>query len=256
MSAVQQSAVEGLPVYEPPAQFQPVGKKELDRSDFMTLFITQLQYQDPTKPMDSYEMASQLAQFSTLEATMKMSESMDRLLDYQVSQNNLQLLNLLDTDVQAWGDAMVVTGGRVRPAEFVLDEPAESCRVEIYDASGSLVRQLDLGPLAAGVHAVGWEGDDALGRTVADGVYTYRVEALTALGDSVEAATRMSGRVTGMEFGEDGARLLLDDRVHVSVSDIIGVTNTTAGTPDSDLDAAVGDVLGSSGSADSESSSQ
>ncbi len=226
MTAVSRSATGELPVYEPPGQFQPVGKKELDRSDFMTLFITQLQYQDPTKPMDSYEMASQLAQFSTLEATMKMGESMDRLLDYQVSQNNLQLLTLLDTSVRAAGNSIVVRDGEARPAEFVLDQPVESCLVEILDGSGRVVRQLDLGPLAAGTHQVGWDGDDALGTGVADGVYTYRVDAITALGDRVGVESRMSGRVTGMEFTNDGARLLLDDRLPVPASDIVGVARS------------------------------
>ncbi|PKN22056.1 MAG: flagellar biosynthesis protein FlgD [Deltaproteobacteria bacterium HGW-Deltaproteobacteria-3] len=51
-----------------------VGKSTLDRSDFMTLFITQMQHQDPLEPMDSTDMASQLAQFSNMEATMKMSD--------------------------------------------------------------------------------------------------------------------------------------------------------------------------------------
>ena len=237
MTAVSQTTPEGLPVYEPPPQFQPVGKKELDRSDFMTLFITQLQYQDPTKPMDSYEMASQLAQFSTLEATMKTSESMDRLLDYQISQNNLQLLALLDTSVRATGNSIVVRDGEARPAEFVLDQPVESCRVDILDAAGRLVRQLDLGPLAAGTHQVGWDGEDALGAGVADGVYTYQVDALTALGDRVRAEPRMSGRVTGVEFVEEGARLLLDDHVPISASQIVGVAQQTltAGEDASDI---------------------
>ncbi len=90
-----------VPTYTPPPDFPAVGKKDLDESDFMKLFITQLQYQDPSKPMDTNEMASQLAQFSSMQATMKMSDGMDNLLAYQKSQNNLQLLNLLNTDVQA-----------------------------------------------------------------------------------------------------------------------------------------------------------
>ena len=53
---------------------------ELGRDDFLNLLVTQLQYQDPMEPMDSYEMGSQLAQFSTMEATMKMAENMEKSL--------------------------------------------------------------------------------------------------------------------------------------------------------------------------------
>ena len=85
-----------------------VGSADLDRTDFMTLFITQMQYQDPMKPMDSYEMASQLAQFSNMEATMKMSDNMEELLAYQTSQNNLQLLTLLDKNVETQTNQVAV----------------------------------------------------------------------------------------------------------------------------------------------------
>ena len=98
--------------------FKPVGNKELDRSDFMTLFITQMKYQDPMKPMDSYEMASQLAQFSNMEATMKMSDNMEKLLGYQTSQNNLQLMTLIDKDVQIYGNKIGVSEGQVATTEF------------------------------------------------------------------------------------------------------------------------------------------
>ena len=37
------------------------------RSDFMKLFVTQLQNQDPMEPLDNGELATQLAQLSSLE---------------------------------------------------------------------------------------------------------------------------------------------------------------------------------------------
>ncbi|MCK5405645.1 MAG: flagellar hook assembly protein FlgD, partial [Desulfobulbaceae bacterium] len=104
------SAASGIPMAAEP-ELKTVGKQELDRTDFLTMFITQLQYQDPMKPMDSYEMASQLAQFSNMEATMKMSDNMEKLLDYQTSQNNLELLSLLDKEVQGNGNMMGVNNG-------------------------------------------------------------------------------------------------------------------------------------------------
>jgi hypothetical protein len=54
--------------------------------------------------------------------------------------------------------------------------------IAIYDASGAVVRRVDLGHVETGVHrtrerAARWDGRDAGGEPVASGVYTYRVTA-------------------------------------------------------------------------------
>ncbi|MFA6465155.1 MAG: flagellar hook capping FlgD N-terminal domain-containing protein, partial [Desulfurivibrionaceae bacterium] len=127
-----------------------VGKSSLDRDDFMTLFITQMQHQDPLEPMDSTDMASQLAQFSNMEATMKMSDNLEKLLGYQVSQNNLQLLTLIGKEVQGTGNTMGVVDGKVATTQYTLADAAESCRIEIYDSAGRMADTIELGYVASG----------------------------------------------------------------------------------------------------------
>lgn len=48
---------------------------DLDKEAFLQLLVAQMQYQDPLNPGDSTEYMSQLAQYSSLEATMNISES-------------------------------------------------------------------------------------------------------------------------------------------------------------------------------------
>lgn len=51
---------------------------DLDKDAFLQLLVTQMQYQDPLNPGDSTEYMSQLAQYSSLEATMNISNTLDK----------------------------------------------------------------------------------------------------------------------------------------------------------------------------------
>lgn len=54
------------------------GSTDLDKDAFLQLLVTQMQYQDPLNPGDSTEYMSQLAQYSSLEATMNISDTLDK----------------------------------------------------------------------------------------------------------------------------------------------------------------------------------
>lgn len=200
-----------------------VGKSTLDRSDFMTLFITQMQHQDPLEPMDSTDMASQLAQFSNMEATMKMSDNLEKLLGYQVSQNNLQLLTLIGKEVQGSGNTMGVVAGKVSTTQYTLADAADSCRIEIYDSAGRMADTVELGYAASGVHDLTWDATTPSGTVVPDGQYTYNVVAINALGQKVDVDYRSTGRVTGVNFDGATAQVTVDKSVTMNVADILVV---------------------------------
>jgi flagellar basal-body rod modification protein FlgD len=221
MSSVSQAG--GVPLAPDPDPYPTVGKKDLDRNDFMKLFVTQLKYQDPTKPMDTYEMSNQLATFSSMDATLKMKDSMDQLLAFQTSQNNLSLLGLLDREVKGWGDAITVDGGKVTPAVFGLDAPCETCVVEIKDAGGHTVRRMDLGALGQGEHDVDWDGRNDAGDTVPDAAYTYEVRALDARGQSVGVETYSVGKVTGIAFADGSTVLTVDHQASIGADKVLRV---------------------------------
>lgn len=211
-----------LPVQDA-SSLATVGKKTLDRSDFMTLFITQMQHQDPLEPMDSTEMASQLAQFSSMEATMKMSENMEKLLEYQTSQNNLQLLTLIGKEVQGSGNIMGVVGGTVSTTQYTLADAADTCKVEIYDAAGRMVDTVDLGYVASGAHDLSWDAKTPGGTVVPDGQYTYNVVAINAMGQKVDVDYRTTGKVTGVNFDGGVAQVTVDKSIAMNVGDILVV---------------------------------
>lgn len=56
-------------------------KSDLGKDAFLNLLVTQLKYQDPLNPMDDKEFISQMAQFSALEQTQNLNDTVSELKD-------------------------------------------------------------------------------------------------------------------------------------------------------------------------------
>jgi flagellar basal-body rod modification protein FlgD len=52
------------------------GMGSMDASDFLKLLTTQMQYQDPTAPVDNKDMLAQMAQFTSLSSTTEMNSTL------------------------------------------------------------------------------------------------------------------------------------------------------------------------------------
>jgi flagellar basal-body rod modification protein FlgD len=59
--------------------FSGLGGTGLDKDAFLNLLITQMQNQDPTKPMEDREFIAQLAQFSALEQMQQVNQQITAL---------------------------------------------------------------------------------------------------------------------------------------------------------------------------------
>jgi len=60
--------------------------------DFLRLFLTQLNYQDPLEPVDNTEFLAQLAQFSSVELANRTNENAEALLDVNNLSQSIGLL--------------------------------------------------------------------------------------------------------------------------------------------------------------------
>ena len=70
-------------------QITPQG---LSINDFLQLFLSQLQFQDPLKPVDNTEFLAQLAQFTNIEQTQVESDNISGLLSMQSTNQALSML--------------------------------------------------------------------------------------------------------------------------------------------------------------------
>jgi flagellar basal-body rod modification protein FlgD len=70
-----------------------VRNNNINQEDFIRLFLTQLQFQDPLEPVDNREFLSQLAQFTSLEQSRQVSQNTTDLLSMNSSTQAISLLN-------------------------------------------------------------------------------------------------------------------------------------------------------------------
>lgn len=187
-----------------------VPKNELGKDDFLKLFVTQLQNQDPLNPDDGTEMAAKLAQFNGLEQMMNVNKSLEKMLTEQNSARNLQMVNYVGREVTVDGGRTRLKDGVPTKSEFMLETPANGATLEVRDGAGKMVAQVDLGPKDAGTHALTWDGKNGAGRSLPDGVYTYSISARNGEGRDLPVTMTAKVRVTGIDIKSTDGGLFTD----------------------------------------------
>jgi flagellar basal-body rod modification protein FlgD len=199
----------------------------LDKDAFLRLLTTQLQHQDPLNPTDSTEFTSQLAQFSSLEQLSNVNETLNTLKLYQASINNAQAVGFIGSDIVANGKSIEMKSGKAVSCDYELPAAAKRVVVTIYDATGNFVRDFEKTTLAAGKQSLTWDGRDRNGNTVADGAYTFEVQAVDPKGAKLDVKTFSKGTVTGVTF-EDGITYLITGKTKTAIGDVTQVTQAAA----------------------------
>jgi flagellar basal-body rod modification protein FlgD len=98
-------------------------KKEMGKEQFLKILVTQLQNQDPTKPMEDREMIGQMAQLSVLEQLSNLNQSLSTYLFSNKENNISQYSTMLDKKV-SWtnSDTNQVESGIVSGINFKNNE--------------------------------------------------------------------------------------------------------------------------------------
>jgi len=169
---------------------------------FLTLLTAQLKNQDPTAPMDSAQMTSQLAQISTVDGIERLNATLQKMLGNTADAQVMQAAALVGRGVLVPGSALqLVEGAAVGALE--LAGPADEVVVSIKDANGLVQRTLNLGALPAGVNGFAWDGKNDAGAAAADGSYSMSIAAEQG-GKKVTADALALGMVSSITRGAQG----------------------------------------------------
>lgn len=174
--------------------------KGLSQDDFLKLLLTQLQAQDPLKPLDNQEFAAQLATFNSLDQLININKKLESTQGQQLQLSQLEATALIGKEVRAAGNQIKLEAGRSTEMHYALEANAGRVVVNIKDNAGNLVRALEVGGQQAGDHTVTWDGKGANGKPLAAGTYTFEVAAIDVNKNKVGASAFMQGLVTGVSL--------------------------------------------------------
>ncbi|WP_415902026.1 flagellar hook assembly protein FlgD [Neptuniibacter sp. QD29_5] len=194
---------------------------EEDSDMFMRLMIAQLQNQDPSSPADTTDFMQQIATMSQVESINQLNTSVNEMSQSMLSsQAALQASSMVGQSVFIPGDTSEV-GTAMNPfakGAFNLETSASDVRIKVYNSSGTLVDNMQLGAVQQGEHEFAWQMrfDEDGNPEHPPGDYTFVIERLED-NEYQAVDTSMAYRVNSVTLGENGIGMKV---------------NTTAGTFD------------------------
>jgi len=178
------------------------------QANFLKMLVAQLNNQDPTNPLDNAELTSQLAQLSTVSGIEKLNTTLSSLVNATGTSQTLQAAALIDKTVLVAGNGMSYSGTGVSGFGASFASTVDAATATITNASGKVVRTIDLGAHTAGVHTISWDGLDSDGVRAASGNYRIAVSG-TAAGVAVTTTPLSFQTVAAVQQGTSGVQLTL-----------------------------------------------
>ncbi len=148
----------------------------LGKDDFMQLLLTELQYQDPTDPMDSDKILTQTSELATLESSDNTNKALDNLSKQLSSSSDLTAISAIGKMGSLGTDDITLTDDNKPDFEIYFNHDIKSGTVEIADQNGNVVKTFDLQPQNGGVLSFEWDGTDNSGKRVPAGSYSVTAD--------------------------------------------------------------------------------
>ncbi|MBU6154119.1 MAG: flagellar hook assembly protein FlgD [Bdellovibrionales bacterium] len=177
-----------------------VAKKALDKDDFMRIMITEMRHQDPTKPMDSDRMATQMAQITSVEQLKNVSNAIEKMADKNNASDRLAMSGMIGRTVTVDKGRFAHQKGTISPINFELPEDANRIKITILNEQGEEIATRDLEPMKSGMNVYSWDGITASNTQTGSGTYLVRVDAENSKGGKIKVDPISKERIVGVSF--------------------------------------------------------
>jgi flagellar basal-body rod modification protein FlgD len=222
------SGMSGIRTYDPAAANKPkdtdpnTGTSAADQTqNFLKLLIAQIKNQDPMSPMDASTMTAQMSQLNMVSSMGTMNTSMQAMLAQMQSANFMNQASLIGHSPMVAGSSINYTGGEVMLGAN-LANPLQGVVATIKDASGNVVGTADLGNLNSGMANFVFDGVDASGAKMPNGIYRVEISGKNNAGTNESPAPYVGSPVVSiLKEGSSGEALLkLADGRSIKASEV------------------------------------
>jgi flagellar basal-body rod modification protein FlgD len=196
---------------------------DLGMEDFMNLLVTELTHQDPFKPMENSEMATQISQFATVSGIDDLNSSFDDFSSKMIAEQSIQAANLVGHEVMIESYLGVLPNGGSLTGGVYIPSSATNVKVQISDSSGALIREISLGQQEQGIAQFSWDGFTDTGDYANQG--QYQISATASIDDTDQAlSTMVNANVESVSIGSsEGVLVSLEGLGLVSIDDVLEI---------------------------------
>ena len=182
---------------------QAMKEQKLGQDDFIKLMTTQMNHQDPMKPMENGDFLSDMAQFSTVSGLKEIKDSFNSLATSLQSSQALQASSMVGRKVLVPGSMSTLSEGTPMKGGVVLDTNVSDLKVGIMNDMGALVKEIDIGDKAAGVAHFSWDGMLSENKKAMSGNYSIHAIGMVD-GKSESLSTLITDTVQSVSLGSGG----------------------------------------------------
>ena len=179
----------------------------MGQKDFLTLFTTQLKCQDPLDPVKNEAFVAQLAQFSQLEATTSMDQTLKNYVESMAGERMMSSTSMIGKTVSVPDAPAAVQAGKSVQGFVTLPTGADGVKLQVFNDKGQQVVTQTLGSQKIGDMPLVWDGKSDTGAQVPDGFYTFRATVVSQ-GKTTTPSVNILSTVTGVNQQADKTILL------------------------------------------------
>ncbi len=186
---------------------------KLGSQEFLKLFLVELQYQDPTEPMDNEKILTQTSQLSTLENNDKLATSLQSVVNKLEANSQYSMISAIGKTANTGVNTITLENGNSANFGMLFKNPIESGTIKITDSDGKIVKTIDLANYKgiAGNINLSWDGTDFNGQKMPDGEYKIVADYVDSagglnsikLGESLVESVKFDGGKTYLKIGSN-----------------------------------------------------
>lgn len=200
----------------PQATASPVINSDFET--FLKMLTAQMQNQDPLNPIESSDFATQLATFSAVEQQVLTNDLLKSLQTQFSAMDMSQMAGWVGMEAKVLAPGYY-DGNPIDLMTYPLST-ADSAELVVTNEDGKEITRFAI-PIES--DTMQWDGTDADGNTVADGLYTFTVES-TKDDEVVESlSAEVYSRVTEARTTSQGVYLVLEGGSIVHSNDVSGL---------------------------------